>query len=108
MFCGAGFFVGAKNFYGESLPLGKILLEKLKQTFKSIDIDFYTDLTKACTKIEKNDKSSFRKFIEKTYTVTNIDIKSGFDYTTLLSLKEQQILLTDNSNSLDTLSYKKI
>ena len=85
LFCGAGFSVGAKNFNGDYLPLGKSLLEKLKQTFKSIDIGFYTDLTKACTKIEKNDKSSFRKFIEKTYTVTNIDIKSGFDYTERLS-----------------------
>lgn len=95
LFCGAGFSVGAKNFYGDSLPLGKILLEKLKQTFKSIDIGFYTDLTKACTKIEKNDKSSFRKFIEKTYTVTNIDIKSGFDYTTLLSLPVKKIFTTN-------------
>ena len=95
LFCGAGFSVGAKNPDDEYLPLGNQLLAKLKERFKNIGISIYTDLTKACTKIEKNDKSSFRKYIEQIYTVVNYDINSGYNYSLLLDIPIKKIFTTN-------------
>ena len=95
LFCGAGFSVGAKNQNGEELPLGKRLLKNLKEHFKNIGINIYTDLSMACTKIEKNDKSSFRDYIGKVYTVAEFDMEAGYDYTLLLSLPIKKIFTTN-------------
>lgn len=95
LFCGAGFSVGALNQEGENLPLGNQLLNKLKDRFTNIGINIYKDLTKACTKIEKNDKSSFRKFIEQTYTVIKYDKDSGYDYSLLLDIPIKKVFTTN-------------
>lgn len=95
IFCGAGFSVGAKNINNEYLPLGNKLLEKLKDNFNNLGISIYSDLTKACTKIEKNDRSSFRKFIEQTYTVKEIDVSTGYNYQILLEMPIKKIFTTN-------------
>lgn len=71
LFCGAGFSVLSKDKFGEPLPVGAKLLENLKKEFE--DIQGYSDLSRACTRIIKSDKDSFYRYIENHFTISDFD-----------------------------------
>ena len=51
LFCGAGFSVLAKDKTNKDIPLGNTMLDELKKMF--LQINTYTKLSYACTKINK-------------------------------------------------------
>ena len=71
LFCGAGFSVGAVDIEGHKLPVGAGLLTELKQNF--LDIGSYTNLSRACTKLCKTDKTALYSFLERRFKVHTFD-----------------------------------
>ena len=96
LFCGAGFSVEASDYRGLKLPVGKALLTELQQKFP--DIDNYTNLPRACTKIIKTDKQSFYGFMKKRFRVANF----APEYGALTNIKIRSIYTTN----IDDLFFK--
>lgn len=67
LFCGAGFSVEASDKKGCKLPVGAGLLEELREHFDSVKS--YTDLPRACTKLERTEKEEFYSFLERRFEV---------------------------------------
>lgn len=96
LFCGAGFSILAKDNQGRNLPLGDGLLAELKENFD--DVNNYSSLPKACTKMVRNDRLSFYSFLEDRFSVKSYDKK--YDVLTKISIKS---IYTTN---IDDLFYK--
>lgn len=71
LFCGAGFSVLSYDKDNNALPVGSVLLDELKRKYAYISN--YNNLPRACTKISKNDKNSFYKFLEERFNVISYD-----------------------------------
>lgn len=71
LFCGAGFSVEATDTKGLKLPIGNNLLKELKERFASISE--YSNLPRACTKLEKSEKSEFYSFLKNRFSVSNFN-----------------------------------
>lgn len=71
LFLGAGFSVASTDKQGNNLPIGNALLKELKCIF--YDINSYTDLSKACTKLKRAHKEKFYSFLEKRFDVAKYD-----------------------------------
>lgn len=96
LFCGAGFSVEAKDSKKNILPVGNMLLADLKKEFPTIST--YTNLPRACTKLEKTDKSSFYNFLNARFSVRNFDKL----YLELLKINIRNIYTTN----IDDLFFK--
>ncbi|MCM1166896.1 MAG: SIR2 family protein [Lachnospiraceae bacterium] len=70
-FCGAGFSVLSYDRNNSPLPVGDQLLDELKEKYNYINS--YSNLSRACTKISKNDKRSFYDFLEERFCVSFYD-----------------------------------
>ncbi len=69
LFCGAGFSIYSYDKDNEALPLGNTLLDELKKRYNYVKD--YSKLSNACTKITKNDKSSFYSFMNDRFSVSS-------------------------------------
>ncbi len=96
LFCGAGFSVESEDANGKKLPTGDGLLEELKQRFSSIQS--YTNLPRACTKLERTEKEEFYSFLENRFQVKNFNPL----YNELLKVNVKGIYTTN----IDDLFYK--
>lgn len=95
-FCGAGFSVNAYDKLDVSLPVGIGLLNELKAEFQ--EINNYTNLSRACTKLMRSDKTSFYKFLKKRFEVKKYDLL----YMELLKIKLSCVYTTN----IDDLFFK--
>ena len=96
LFCGAGFSVEASNVSGSKLPVGRKLLEELKEEFPIVNS--YSNLPRACTKITKTDKQSFYSFLKHRFSVTDF----APEYMSLTEIKIRNIYTTN----IDDLFFK--
>lgn len=71
LFCGAGFSVLSCDKNDDLLPLGNQLLDELKCRFDYVNN--YNNLSRACTKISRNDRASFYRFLEERFCVESYD-----------------------------------
>lgn len=96
LFCGAGFSVEASDKKGCKLPVGAGLLEELREHFDSVKS--YTDLPRACTKLERTEKEEFYSFLEERFEVDTFNPL----YNELLKVRIKGIYTTN----IDDLFYK--
>lgn len=96
LFCGAGFSVESFDTRGRKLPVGKDLLNELKEVFP--DIEALSNLPFACTTLLRTDKRSFNDFMRNRFTVGNYD-KS---YEALRNVRIRNIYTTN----IDDLVFK--
>lgn len=96
LFCGAGFSVESKDKSGKKLPVGTQLLSELKDGFP--DISAYTNLPRACTKLEKSGKEMFYNYLENRFEIADYNVL----YNELLKIKINSIYTTN----IDDLFFK--
>ena len=96
LFCGAGFSVESFDSLGNRLPVGDGLLVEMKKVFP--EIEKYSSLPRACTKIKNTEKELFYDFLQNRFTVGNFNPL----YMSLLNISIKNIYTTN----IDDLFFK--